>query len=84
MAVAAIGIVVNTATAVMFYEGREHDLKFPRRWRSMRLFRQAWCWPERWRFGKVGTGSIPSSAWPLWLDPRWHVESFSAIGAHAF
>ena len=63
MAVASVGIVINTATALLFMKGREHDLNIRGAFLHMAadaLVSVGVVVAGAWRFGKAGTGLIPS------------------------
>lgn len=65
MVVAGIGIVVNTATALLFMRGRESDLNIRgafSTWRLTRWYPPASWWQVASRYGLAGRGSTPSSA----------------------
>jgi SAM-dependent methyltransferase len=65
MVVAGIGIVVNTATALLFMRGRETTSTSAApscTWPPTRWSRPAWWWPAAWRCGSAGPGSTRWSA----------------------
>ena len=61
--VAAIGVVINAATAALFFRGRKRRPEYPRRlsctWRRMHWCRWAWWRPAPSTCGAPGPGSIP-------------------------
>ena len=66
MVVAGLGIVINTATALLFLRGRDSDLNIRGAFWHMvadARCRLAWCWPAHWRWPSAGTGSTRWSAW---------------------
>ena len=59
MVVAGVGIVINTATALLFMRGSEHDLNLRGAfctWRLTHWYRLGWWWLAAWPCGKAGPG----------------------------